>query len=168
MVKQSKKVGRPPIYGQETRDQICALLAEGLSLRSICRQEGMPDLALVMRWLRDEPEFVAQYARAREAQADALAEEILEIADDGRNDWMQREDPDNGGYEFKGEHVQRSRLRVDSRKWFVSKLAPKKYGDKVETEHTGTVTVRNVRIDVQAAMMPAVPYRAGSGTGDVG
>jgi hypothetical protein len=67
----------------------------------------------------------------------ALAEETLDIADDGRNDWMERNDPKNQGYEFNGEHVQRSRLRVDARKWFAAKVAPKKYGEKVQQELSG-------------------------------
>jgi hypothetical protein len=154
MAKQKKKAGRPPIYGQETRDKICALLAEGLSLRSICRQDGMPAIALVLTWLRDEPAFLIQYTRAREAQADALAEDILEIADDGRNDWMEREDPENPGYNFNGEHIQRSKLRVDARKWLASKMAPKKYGEKVETAHTGAVEVRHLQVNVMPAAMP--------------
>ena len=77
---------------------------------------------------------------SNEAQADALAEETLEIADDGKNDWMLDNDPDNPGYKLNGEHVQRSRLRVDARKWFASKVAPKKYGEKVEQTVTATGT----------------------------
>jgi|694.fasta_scaffold06859_22 hypothetical protein len=146
-----KKLGAPPKYDQTTRDEICAALAEGRSLRSICRQEGMPSIVLVLRWLREEPAFVTQYVHAREAQADALAEEILEIADNASNDWMEREDPENPGFSLNGEHIQRSKLRVDARKWWASKVAPKKYGDKVEQTLKGEVAVRNVRIAVEAA-----------------
>jgi len=158
-----KKLGAPPKYDQTTRDEICAALAEGRSLRSICREEGMPDMKLVMRWLREDPAFVQQYAHARDAQADTLAEEILEIADDGTNDWMKREDPDNEGYNFNGEHIQRSKLRVDARKWWASKMAPKKYGDKVETAHTGAVEVRHLQVNVMPAMLPVMPPRNGNG-----
>lgn len=63
------------------------------------------------------------------------AEEIIEIADDGSNDWMERNDKDNPGFVANGEHIQRSRLRSDNRKWLLSKLAARKYGDKLE--HTG-------------------------------
>ena len=73
-----------------------------------------------------------RYARARDIGVDAMADDMLEIADDGTNDWMDRNDPDNPGYVVNGEHVQRSRLRVESRKWYLAKLAPKKYGDKLE------------------------------------
>jgi hypothetical protein len=59
------------------------------------------------------------------------------IADDGRNDWMARKDPSNPGYELNGEHVQRSRLRLDARKWLTSKILPKQYGDRTEVEAYG-------------------------------
>lgn len=71
--------------------------------------------------------------RAREAQADTLADELLDISDDARNDWMKRNHGDDDpGWVANGEHIQRSRLRVDTRKWIASKLKPKKYGDKLE------------------------------------
>lgn len=85
--------------------------------------------------------FAAQYARAREIQADTLVEEIIDISDDGTNDWMDRQSSSEKGAEvsngwlLNGEHVARSRLRVDSRKWFASKVLPKRYGDKLTTEH---------------------------------
>lgn len=78
----------------------------------------------------------ANNTRAREAQADTLADEILDIADDATNDFMMTEQ----GLKYDGDSVQRSRLRVDSRKWLAGKLRPKKYGDKIETEHTGGQT----------------------------
>lgn len=85
--------------------------------------------------MRKYPEFLKQYARAKEESADAMAEEMLDIADDGTNDWMARSEQRGGGYELNGEHIQRSRVRIDTRKWLASKLKPKKYGEKVE--HTG-------------------------------
>lgn len=78
-----------------------------------------------------------QYARAKEVQSEHMAEEILAIADDGQNDWMERNGAESAGWAVNGEHIQRSRLRVDSRKWLMSKLAPKKYGDRVTQEMTG-------------------------------
>ncbi len=120
--------GRPSEYTQETADAICALLAEGKSLRSICKAESMPSVRTVFTWMRTYPEFLQQYARAKEESADALAEEILDIADDRERDYIETED----GRSFNSEHVQRSRLRVDTRKWIASKLKPKKYGEKVE------------------------------------
>ena len=126
--------GRPTLYNEQIASAICAEMAEGRSLRSICRDDGMPSLTAVFTWLAKHPEFADQYARAREAQADALFEEVLEIADDARNDWMERNGED-AGWQLNGEHVQRSRLRVDARKWMAGKLRPKVYGDKMQ--HTG-------------------------------
>ncbi len=93
--------------------------------------------------LRENAEFRAQYAHAREMQADTLFDEALDIADDGTNDWMERLDKD-GNEIFDHEHVQRSRLRVDTRKWAAGKLAPKKYGDKFQHvgEGGGPIRVR--------------------------
>ncbi len=126
-------------YSPDIADKICARIASGESLRAICRDDGMPEARTVHYWIVENEEFFQQYARAREAQADTLAEETIEIADDGSNDWMERHDPKNPGYEFNGEHVQRSRLRVDARKWFASKVAPKKYGERIDHEHGGNV-----------------------------
>ena len=148
-------MGRPTDYTPDLADTICARIASGESLRGICRDDGMPDAATVFRWLASNSDtykgFREQYARARDIQADALVDEILEISDDGTNDWMIRhgDDGEESGWRVNGEHIQRSRLRVDSRKWFASKVAPKKYGEKLELasdpEHP-IVPVLNVRI----------------------
>lgn len=131
--KSPKKRGRPSIYTQALADEICRRLAAGESLRSICRDENMPEEAAVRAWALDNREgFYTHYARAREIQYLGMADELLDIADDARNDWMAR--PGNGtiGYELNGEHVQRSRLRSDTRKWLLSKCLPKIYGDRAE------------------------------------
>lgn len=107
------------------RAAICEALIQGHSLRNICKQKGMPGKSTVMEWLAKDAEFSDQYARARTLQAETLLEEILEIADDGSRDYVSEDGrlvPDH-------DHIARSRLRVDTRKWAMSKLAPKKYGD---------------------------------------
>jgi hypothetical protein len=131
-------MGRPSDYTQEIADRICEKIADGLSLRSICLDEEMPNKATVFRWLAAKKEFSDQYARAREAQADTLADEMLDIADDGDNDWMERKvGGASVGWQENGEAIGRSRLRLDTRKWIASKLKPKKYGEKVDMQHTG-------------------------------
>ena len=123
--------GRPSKYSKKLSDEICAQLADGKSLRTVCLPDDMPDKATVFRWLRTNEEFRDQYARAKEESADALTDEMLDIADDGSNDWMKRHGKDEEDYwVVNGEHVQRSRIRIDTRKWIASKLKPKKYGDK--------------------------------------
>lgn len=125
-------------FSKETGDQICERIANGESLRSICEDAGMPDKATVFRWLADDAnlDFRDQYARAREAQADAIFDDILSIADDGTNDWMEKknEDGENIGWTENGEALRRSQLRIDARKWMAGKLRPKKYGEKLELD----------------------------------
>ena len=112
--------GRPSDFTPEIANEICERLAKGESLRAICADDEsgwLPTARTVHRWLTVEEEWASafrqQYAHAREAQADHYADEIVAIADGVVND------------------PQRDRLRVDARKWYASKLAPKKYGDKV-------------------------------------
>jgi hypothetical protein len=93
---------------------------------------SLPSYSSIMAWIDCDSVLLDRYARAKEAQADFMADEILDIADDATNDWMERKDKDERGigWMLNGEHVQRSRLRIESRKWLASKLKPKKYGDK--------------------------------------
>jgi len=110
--------GRPSKFTDTLAAEICRRLAEGESLRAICNDDKMPGLTTVRKWLAAESneEFRLQYARAREEQADFYADEMIEIADT-------TDDPN------------KARLQIDARKWKASKLAPKKYGDKIA--HTG-------------------------------
>ena len=125
--------GRPTDYTQETADIICERLADGESLRTICDDEDMPARSTVFRWLSLHKEFSDQYARAKEVQAEVLADELISIADDGRNDWMERktDEGDHLGWRENGEALRRSALRIDTRKWVAAKLLPKKYGEKI-------------------------------------
>ena len=127
------KHANPKIRKPEIAEQICRLIADGFTLRQIARELDVSHNAIV-QWRLDDANFASQYARAKEQQADHFAEEILAIADEGSNDWMEREGitlPDH-------EHINRSRLRVDARKWLMAKMAPKKYGEKLEVEHGAT------------------------------
>ena len=113
------KMGRPSDYTPEKAAEICGRLAEGESLKNICRGEEMPDIKTVYRWMMANAEFRHQYACAREDQADTMADEIIDIADEKLEDANSR------------------RVRIDARKWVAAKLKPKKYGDKVETTVQG-------------------------------
>lgn len=118
---------------------ICDRIAHGESLRQICGDDDTPAASTVFVWLSEDEAFSEQYARAREAQADALFDDILGIADDGTNDWMERKNSDgqNIGWMENGEALRRSQLRIDARKWMAGKLKPKKYGDKTQMEMSG-------------------------------
>ena len=135
-------MGRPSSFTQEIADAICEGIAEGRSLRDICDEPGMPNKATVFRWLADDAYmlFRDQYTRAREAQADVLFDDILQIADDGKRDTYIDAD---GNERTDQDVIARSRLRVDARKWMAGKLRPKVYGDKIQTEHSGEMTVRS-------------------------
>lgn len=126
--------GRPSTFTQDMADTICMRLMEGESMRTICKDDDMPCQTTVYKWLNDNEAFAKQYARARDVQADTLADEILQISDDGANDTYL---DDEGNPRTDHDVVARSRLRVDSRKWLAGKLAPKRYGDRVTQEHTG-------------------------------
>lgn len=138
--KESPQVGRPSDFTPELGDKVCAEIVMGYSLRTICKNESMPCVATIFNWFRKYPQFLEQYEKAKEAQADMLAEELLDICDDGANDWMEKtgKEGESIGWQLNGEHVQRSRLRVDTRKWIASKLKAKKYGDKIQQEVTIT------------------------------
>lgn len=135
----TRKTGRPSKYTQVLADEICEQLSMGYSIRTICRADHMPSVQTFFCWLRTRKEFAEQYARAKQEAADAMAEDILDIADDGRNDWMQRADAsgDLVGWMLNGEHVQRSKLRIEARKWLMAKMKPKKYGDKIDMTTNG-------------------------------
>ena len=137
------KVGRPSEYDEAVAEAVCTRLIEGESLRAICREDGMPSAPTIFRWMRANEEFRLRYAHAREMQADLQFDELLEIADDGKNDWMEKRSADGEtlGWRENGEAVRRSVLRVDTRKWRMSKLLPKKYGEKLDVNHGGKVEV---------------------------
>lgn len=128
--------GRRSAFTNELGEAICSAIADGMSLRAVLARPGMPSKSMVMRWLADERyiEFRDQYACAREDQADKLADEILQIADDGSNDTYLDA---KGNVKVNHDAIARSRLLIDARKWLASKLAPKKYGDGVRQENSG-------------------------------
>jgi hypothetical protein len=116
-----RKPGHPSKYTAELGATICARLAEGESMSGICRDVDMPDRRTVLRWLVADTEFCRMYARARELGADVIAETAVAeaIAPMGPED------------------VQRARLAFDARKWWVAKLAPRRYSDRVQQEVSG-------------------------------
>ena len=99
--------------------KICGLIIEGKSLHKISKIKGMPTTTTIMKWLGDNPAFAAQYTRAKEEQADTIFDQMLDIADDKTLDAHDR------------------RVRVDTRKWVLGKMKPKKYGDKQHLTHAG-------------------------------
>lgn len=124
-----------PRFSNDLFEKVLYRISSGESVAAICTDEDMPSQDSFYKWVREKDGLAERYAHAREAQADAIFDDILSIADEGKNDWMERSGEDNEGWQLNGEHMQRSKLRIDARKWMASKLAPKKYGDKIQ--HTG-------------------------------
>ena len=121
---------------QEIFDKICNLIVNGASLRSALLTLDGIHASDFFKWLRDDPKKNEQYARASTERAEFFREEILDIADDGSNDYVKKFNKKGEfiGYEVDKENIQRSKLRVDTRKWHMSKVNPKKYGNIPDQE----------------------------------
>jgi len=150
---EKRPIGRPCSYTKAVADEICARLASGETILQMCKKNAhLPSERTVYMWLFDEDkaEFLQKYEKARAVQAERMAEELADIADDGKNDYMERlsaNGEDVGGWAVNGEHIQRSRLRVDTRKWIAARLLPKKYGDRIQNEHSGKldISIENIQ-----------------------
>lgn len=121
---ETKKLGAPEIpFNQDTAKHICDMIESGMTLNAICQLPDVPSIPTVYKWLDNHPDFFQDYARARSKQADTFADMVMTEA-------------------FNSHDAQIGRLRIDALKWTASKLAPKKYGDKVEVEQTGNTNFK--------------------------
>lgn len=127
----SNPVGRPSTYSKELAEKICEELAQGKSMRTVCKGDDMPAMSTVFKWLREIKEFSEQYARAKEESTDAMSEDVLFISDESLLEAV------NADPKAANAVVQAMRLRVDTRKWIMSKMKPKKYADKVDVTSGG-------------------------------
>lgn len=139
--------GRPTIYSLDLADIICEKIASGDSMRSIARDESMPAMTTLFRWLRENEEFKKQYEIAKCESADAWADDIVDIPDNQTgipllvNGEPVINDDGKPVMVIDSAAVAHARLRVDSRKWAASKLKPKKYGEKLDLSSSdGTMT----------------------------
>lgn len=124
------KGGRPSKYTDKMANEFCALIASGMSARKICETvDGMPSLSMMFRYLSERQEFREQYARAMESRSDAMFEEMIDIADCKVDDTFE---DDKGHIHINFDVIQRDRLRVETRKWALSRMNPKKYGDSIK------------------------------------
>ena len=136
------KGGRPTKYSLQIALEICDRIADGESLVSICRDERMPKKTAVYEWLLRHQEFADIYARAREDQADTLADEIHAISDE----LPQQIVDDKGKTRYDSAYVQWQKNRVDARKWVAAKLKPKKYSDRIA--HVGDKEADGIQVNV--------------------
>ena len=137
-------MGRSVIHHctDELAAEICRRLSEGESLNKICEEDGKPSRGTVMAWVRDDVNgFAAKYARARELQAHFLAQEIIDIANTPEPGVTVTVKADGGMEEKRGDMIDHRKLKIDARKWYLSKVLPKVYGDKQQIEHSGTVSI---------------------------
>lgn len=155
------KLGRPSVFTEEIANTICGRISSGESLRQICKSDELPNASTVYAWLLDSDKktFQDNYARARAAQAENLFEELLEIADDSTNDYMKKIIGNDVEIEvLNHENINRSRLRVDTRKWYISKVLPKKFGDKLDLttagEKLGTPILGAMPTEDEAPLIP--------------
>lgn len=133
--------GRPTDYTEELAAHICSEVSSGRSLNSICKDEGMPNPSSVYLWLSKYRSFSDNYAKAQADRAAFFAEEIVEISDDSSGDFIEVGD---GRVAPNSTAVSRDKLKVDTRKWLMSRMDPKRYGDKVETVHSGSLEVQQI------------------------
>lgn len=135
---EKSKMGRPTIFNQEIANRICELTAKHtFGQKRLCEMyPDLPNKDTINEWRFKYTDFSVQYMQAKAAQAQLLAEEVMDIADDATNDWMETlpDDQKSAGWKVNGEHVQRSKLRIDARKWHASKLVPKIYGNLGEEQ----------------------------------
>ena len=127
------KRGRPTIYTKEKADEICSFVARGMPMRRICEIEGMPVIASVFSWLREYPEFLEQYALAKEEATFAMHETLDDIGDMAI-DAIRNEDVDP---KSSNALVSAYKLKADNLRWTMSKLRPKRYGDKIDHTTNG-------------------------------
>lgn len=168
---------RPPVnggiassYTDELARKICLLIMEGKTLRAICDDPRMPNKTTITRWLA-EPKFEAfreMYYYARRVYAELLMDEVIEIADDTSQDWMQTYDKkgEPNGWKPDNEAIQRSRVRIDSRKWLAAKLIPRIYGEKLDIEHGVTSELADLIRDASnndSGLPPPIEGKASEG-----
>ncbi len=143
-MQETEKFGRPTIYSDELGERICELVSVSTkSIEKLCIiHKDLPDPTTIYKWRISNKDFSQKYNDARANQADLLAMEIIDIADDSSHDTLIKEDQyGNLTESCNSEWIARSRLRVDARKWIASRLLPKIYGDRVQ--YDTNLTVKN-------------------------
>lgn len=124
-------MGRPSLYSPELGQRIADEMVGGKSLRAICREDWTPTVQTVCNWIArgKEHPFFEQYEHAREARAELLADEIVELADTPKEGVRIRES-EKGTEVVRGDMIERAKLQVDARKWVAARLLPKRYGER--------------------------------------
>jgi hypothetical protein len=135
-------IGRPTLFSPGLAAVICERISSGETLKAICSEAEMPSQSTVFGWLAQHPDFSELYARAREASADVLVEEARQIADDSSADYVLRSKDGRFEVAVDHEHIARSKLRIEQRRWEAAKRKPRSYGERQHVEHSGSVQVQ--------------------------
>ena len=137
----ARRTGRPTLYTPELAAKLCARVAAGESLRAVCADPAMPGLTTVFQWIPKHPAFRQQYDEAVEARAYGLFDQLLELSDIPQDGEVVVEHDDGRREVRRGDMLGHRRLQIDTRKWILARMSPRKYGDKVGVEHSGTVSL---------------------------
>ena len=122
---------------KELTKEICTHITEKKTLIQIYHNENIPTTWTIKKWVTKHEEFDTMYAKTREIQINTFTNQIIEIAEDGSNDWIEKETKKNRLIEtLDHEHFERSKLRIDTRKFLMSKITRHKYGEKITQKHT--------------------------------
>lgn len=143
---------RPRVYTYPLSERICERIANGESTAEVCRDPAMPSWGTLAKWRRRYSDFNARYRTARESCCELWADETILIADDATNDYVQRQ---NGGKVFDRESFERSRLRIDTRKWQSVKLLRHVYGERAEVD-VRTPDGVSVKVSERNALLDAI------------
>lgn len=143
-------------YTEEMGEYIVARIAQGLNLSTLCQDPDMPSFSLVCYWLSKVPEFKAMYNEARRDAVEVIAEQMFSIADDSSNDFVETMNARGETVrKFDAEAVARSKLRVETRKWYLSKIAPRVYGDRTFVETKKSHEMSESEIDAKIRQLKA-------------
>lgn len=135
-----KNIGRPTEFTQEIALSICDGVIEGKTIREVCSEKGMPVMSTVFKWLTEKPDFSEQWRLAKELQTEALNEKIIELGDVAISFAKKLKGPQASAV------VQAVKLKSDNLKWSMSKMKPKKYGDKVDVTSDGKAIEGNTLV----------------------
>ena len=141
----SKRGQKPQPVPQDKADSLVEWITNGNTIAAWCRENGV-GVSTVYDWTYKDDEFAGRIAHARELGEEVIAQQCMEIADDARNDWMERQSADGDviGQDFNKEHVQRSKLRIETRLKLLAKWNPKKWGEKQQLEHSGQIGLESL------------------------
>lgn len=145
-MKEKKKIGRPPQpVPKDKAESLVTWISQGKTCREWCTLNSV-GVTTVFDWMAKDAAFAESIARAREAGEEIIAQECMEIADNATNDWMERKtsEGDAAGVEFNKEHVQRSKLRIETRLKLLAKWNPKKWGERQQIEHSGKIGLESL------------------------